>query len=193
MMHQTLPVVALLATVAVMQGCGSTPAANFYSLSSAPAPATMTATTFVVVGPVTVPASVDRQQIVVNTGPNEATLDEFNRWLAPLSSAIADALAADLVAQLGTPNVTTSTSVPGDAGQFRVTVDVQKFESQPGVAASLDAGWTVRRLKDGASRSGRTAVREPVTQPGYAALAAAHSLAVQRLAQDVAAAVRALE
>jgi uncharacterized protein len=57
------------------------------------------------VGPVSVPAAVDRNQIVVTIGPNQVRLDEFNRWDAPLQSAIARVVVENLVAFLGTPRV----------------------------------------------------------------------------------------
>ena len=50
-----------------------------------------------------------------------------------------------------------------------------------------------RRTKDGKSQTGRTTVREPAPEPGYDALAAAHSRAVARLSRDIADAVRALD
>ena len=76
---------------------------------------------------------------------------------------------------------------------YRVGIEVQTFESAPGQAATLDAVWTVARTKDGRSRTGRTTVREPAPQPGYDALAAAHSRAVARLSRDIADAVGALD
>ena len=144
-------------------------------------------------GPVTIPADVDRPQIVATVAPNQVQLEEFNRWASPLEDEIARAIAADLVVMLGTPNVTTLARGAGEAAEYRVAVEVQRFASQPGIAAELDAAWTVRRLKDGKSQSGRTSVQETVGQPGYDAIAAAHSRAVARLAQDIAAATRALE
>ena len=76
---------------------------------------------------------------------------------------------------------------------YRVAIDVQTFESAPGDAATLSALWTVRRVKDGKTQSGRTTVREPTTGQGYDALAAAHSRALGRLSRDIADAIRGLE
>ena len=79
-----------------------------------------------------------------------------------------------------------------DQFPFFVTVQVLP-QSAPGVAATLDAVWTVRRTKGAESRSGRTTLSEPVPDRGYAALAAAHSRALGRLSGEVAGAIRALE
>jgi uncharacterized lipoprotein YmbA len=184
--------IAPLALVALLSGCASTPSSQFYSLDPVAQAAGPASDMVLVVGPVTVPSAVDRPQIVVTVGPNQVQLDEFNRWAAPLQDEITVALTGDLVVLLGTPNVTTLAHGEVDGAQFRVAVEVQRFESQPGVAATLDAAWTVRRMKDGKVESGRTTAREPATQPGYAAVAAAHSRAVGRLSQDIANAVRSL-
>jgi hypothetical protein len=183
-----LPLAALLATLA---GCGSTPSSSFYGLSVVATPAAEGSNVSVQVGPVTVPASVDRPQIVVGTGTNQYTLDEFNRWASPLDEAIANALAGDLAALLGSPHVTTSVSSIGDAG-YRVGVQVHRFESRLDASADFEAAWVVRRVADDRTLSGRTVVQQPAPG-GYPGLAAAYSQAVGRLAADVAAAVRQLE
>jgi uncharacterized lipoprotein YmbA len=180
---------ALLAILAV--GCAS-PASRFYTLNAVPTPAAASSGLSVVVGPVSVPAAVDRPQIVVSTGPNQARLDEFNRWVSPLQNNIARVVAENLVAMLGTPRVTLSPETLSTGTDYRAAIEVQRFESAPGQAAMLDAVWTVSRTKDGQSQTGRTTVREPALEPGYDALAAAHSRAVARLSQDIADAVRAL-
>jgi uncharacterized protein len=76
---------------------------------------------------------------------------------------------------------------------YRAAIEVQRFESALGEAATLDAVWTVSRTRDGKSQTGRTTVREPALEKGYDALAAAHSRALARLSRDIADAVRALD
>src|SRR5262249_57348977 len=85
----------------------------------------------VVVGPVPAPAAVDRPQFVVQVEPNRVVLDEFNRWAAPLGDAIARAVAGDLAALLESSRVSTSLLATVDPW-YRVTIDVQQFESVPG-------------------------------------------------------------
>ena len=182
------------ALVVLATGCASTPDSRFYTLSPvsttpAPAPSTLS----VAVGPVSVPAVVDRPQIVVSMGPNRVWLDEFNRWASPLQSSIARVVADNLAAILGTPRVAPSSQALSGDAEYRVAIAVQGFDSAPGAAATLDAVWTVSRTKDGKSQAGRTTVREPATEKGYDALAAAHSRAVARLSRDIAEAVRALD
>jgi uncharacterized lipoprotein YmbA len=125
------------------------------------------------VGPVSVPAAVDRPEFVVQAAPNRVDVDEFNRWDAPLNDSIAQAVAGDLVTLLGTPNVASAPMANFDPA-YRVTIDVQRFDSVPGRAALLEAVWTVRRTAGGETRSGRTTAPEAVQGGSFDALAAAH-------------------
>jgi hypothetical protein len=173
-------------------GCAS-PASRFYTLSATPTPAGTASDLAVAVGPVSVPAAVDRPEIVLTMGPNQVRLDEFNRWASPLQNNIARVVAENLVALLGTPRVFLSPQALSADADYRVAVEVQRFDSAPGEAATLEAVWTVRRTKDGKAQTGRTTAREPTSAGGYDALAAAHSRAVARLSRDIADAVRALD
>ena len=139
-----------------------------------------------------IPAIVDLPQIVVSTGPNQVTIDEYNRWASPLANNISRVVAENLVDLLGTPRVSLfQQSLNADA-DFRVAIEVQTFESAPGDAATLNAVWIVRRTRDGKAETGRTTVREATADKGYDALAAAHSRALSRMSQDIADAVRTL-
>jgi len=188
------PLAIPCALVLLASGCASTPESRFYTLSSVAAtPAPTPSALSVAVGPVSVPSMVDRPEIVVSMGPNRVWLDEFNRWAAPLQSNIARVVADNLAATLGTPRVALySEPVSADA-EYRVAIAVQGFDSAPGEAAALDAVWSVSRGKDGKSQTGRTTAREPATEKGYDALAAAHSRAIARLSRDIAEAVWALD
>ena len=182
------------ALVILASGCASTPDSRFYTLSPVPTTAAPTPSTLsVTVGPVSVPAMVDRPQIVVSMGPNRVWLDEFNRWASPLQSNIARVVADNLAGMLGTPRVAPSSQTLSGDAEYRVAIAVQGFDSAPGEAATLDAMWTVTRAKDGQSQAGRTSLREPASEKGYDALAAAHSRAVARLSRDIAEAVRTLD
>jgi uncharacterized lipoprotein YmbA len=183
-----LILIALVAAAAA--GCSTTPA-RFYSLAStATADGTPATSAAVMVGPVTIPASVDQPEFVVQVAPNRVEVNEFNRWVAPLNDAIARAVAGDLVVLLGTPEVATA-QLANFTPDYRVTIDIQRFESIQGDAALVEAVWTVRKTAGGETRSGRTVAREPVQGQGFDALAAAHSRAIAKLSADIAAAIRA--
>lgn len=192
MRRHVLSVFAVLALVLV--GCATTtPNANFYTLSVAGVPAVAKSAVSLAVGPVSVPADVDRPQIVVSSGPNRAFIDENNRWLSPLRNDIARVLAGDLAALLGSPKVTPAARTLSADADYRVAVDVQDFRSAPGESASLDAVWSLRRSRDGKTVLGRTTLSEPTVDKSYDALAAAHSRVLAGMAKEIGEAVRTLE
>jgi uncharacterized lipoprotein YmbA len=188
-----MALVALAASV-TLAGCKS-PNSSFYTLSpdaslehtGAPLPCA------VVVGPVTIPELVDRPQLVTRVSDNEVALNEFARWGEPLKSGIARTIAADLGQLLGNARV----SVAGQAALVqetcRVRVDIVRFDSMPGDAATIDAQWVVRVPGKPLPLSGRSVVREPVGAGGDDALVAAHSRALAAVSRDIAAAIRSTQ
>lgn len=184
---QLFPIALAMALAA---GCSTAPS-RFYSLSSTStadgSPATPAA---VMVGPVSIPASVDQPEFVVQVAPNRVEVDEFNRWVSPLNDSIARAVAGDLVVLLGTPDVASS-QLANFTPDYRVTIDVQRFESTKGQGVTIEAVWTVRKTAGGLTRSGRTAATETAQGQGFDALAAAHSQALAKVSGDIAAAIRA--
>lgn len=181
--------IALIAAAA--NACGTSAPARFYTLDSTAlpdgAPATHTA---VMVGPVSIPASVDQPEFVVQVASNRVEVEEFNRWAAPLNDSIERAVAGDLAVLLGTPDVATTPLANFDPAYW-VTIDVQRFESIKGETALLEAVWAVRKTAGGKTRSGRTVARVVVQGEGFDALAAAHSRALARMSGDIASAIRA--
>jgi uncharacterized protein len=192
-MHRLTATAVLCIFTGLAAGCASTPSTRFYTLSVAAAPAATSSQLSMVVGPVLVPAVVDRPEIVVTTGPNQVRLDEFNQWASPLQNSIARVVAENLVGMLGTPRVILSAQALSADADYRAAIEVQRFESLPGESAMLDAVWRVSRTKDGKSQIGRTTVRETVQGNGYDALAPAHSRGLARLSQDISDAVQTLE
>src|SRR5258706_141624 len=184
------PLVSIAMLTAGLAGCGTTAPARYYTLDSTAVSdgrASMRAN--VMVGPVSVPASVDQPQIVVQVASNRVEVEEFNRWVSPLNDGIARTVAGNLATLLGTPQVATS-QLANFNPDYQVTIDVQRFDSIRGKETVLEAVWTVRKT-GGDSRSGRTVAHESVTGDGFEVLAAAHSRALAQMSGDIAAAIRA--
>jgi len=180
--------IALAFVTMIAAGCASAPS-KFYTLNStAKGDGKSLASYAVVVVPVSIPAEVDRPQFTVQVAPNRVAVDEFNRWAAPLNENIARVVAGDLSALLGTPRVATG-SLANFNPDYRVSLDIQKFESVPGKSVQIEVMWVVRKSAGSISLSGRTVAAEPVTGD-FDALAAAHSRALAKVSTDIAAAIR---
>ncbi len=163
--------IVVLFLALVVAGCTSAPS-RFYTLNStATGNGSTNASLSVIVGPVSIPAEVDRPQFTVQVAPNRVAVDEFNRWAAPLSDNIARAVAGDLSVLLGTPRVAAIPAANFNSA-YRVTINVQRFETLPGKSVLVDAVWVVRPpVIGGMAQSGRTLANESVSDDSYDALA----------------------
>ncbi len=177
--------------LALLGGCAASPAARFYTLSASQPPEQVRTANPVniAVDSVSVPELVDRPQLVLKVDANEVRIDEFARWAEPLKSEIPRVLAADLT-QFIPGAIVSGYPQRADPAAYRVSVDVQTFDSMPGDAVTVAVLWSVHPPKQGAAVSGRTVVHEPTGAPGYDALVDAHSRALAAVSRDIAAAIR---
>ncbi|MCK9197703.1 MAG: PqiC family protein [Syntrophales bacterium] len=191
MMKKFTAVMILCALAVLTVGCAST-STQLYTLSPMAKPVGEASILTITVGPVSLPAAVDRPQLVLSVAPNQVTADEFSRWASPLKTDIARVVAENLSLLLGSPYVSVFPQSVSVSPSYRVTIDVMRFESVPGETAKLSAIWSIRSTADGQSQGGRTASSEPVREKTYAALIAAHSRILAVLSGDIAAAIRTL-
>jgi uncharacterized lipoprotein YmbA len=91
---------------------------------------------------------------------------------------------------LGTSDVAVAPLANFNAA-YRVTINVQRFDSVQNQSVLIDAVWAVQRTAGGDTRAGRTVANEAVQGDGFDALAAAHSRALAAVSADIAAAIRA--
>lgn len=189
-----LAVVLAPALVSVLlAGCGSSPFSSFYrlkpdaTLTSAGAAAPL----YVVVSPVTIPELVNRPQIVVTLAGNQVSPKEFERWADPLKSDIQRTIAGDLAALLGSQHVSVFDADTGGPPTWRVRVDVMRFDSALGEAATVDALWMIWPPKTETPILGHTLARESVQGQDFDALVAAHDRALASVSREIAAAIEA--
>jgi uncharacterized protein len=182
--------ISIVFVAVAVTGCASSPS-RFYTLNStATGDGAPAANYTVVVGPVSIPALVDRPQFTVQVAPNRVAIDEFNRWAEPLNNNIARVVAGDLATLLGTPQVATAPLANFNPA-YRVSIDIQRFDSVRGKSVRVEAVWVVHRTAPGgATCSGRTVASEPALGDSFDALAAAHSRALAKVSSDIAAVIR---
>ena len=183
---------ACFSAVLALAGCASSPPVSFFTLPATPPPAAAAAagTYSVVVGPVTVPEMVDRPQLVLRASPTRVEVREQARWAAPLKTEIPRVIAEQLAHLV--PGAATATSLQRAiaAPDYRVLIDIQRFDSAPGESAAIEASWTVRG-PGGALVSGQSVANESAGA-GYDQLVAAHGRALNAISRDVAAAIAKL-
>ncbi len=183
--------VASVALIGLLAGCSS-PKSRFYTLDpDNTVERASTATPIrVVVGPVTIPDLVDRPQIVTRVSANEVKVNEFARWAEPLKSEISQVIAADLRTMLGSDQVTVFDTGSNAMPAWRVCVDILSLDSEPAVAVSMDALWTIQPPGKQPAIAGRSVVREAVASDGFDAIIAALNRALASVSRDIATSIR---
>ncbi|MBV7536357.1 PqiC family protein [Duganella sp. sic0402] len=186
----------LAMAAAMLTACGSVPQEKFYSLSNGlgvgkPASAENTAPAYYIEVPaVVVPKQVARNQLVVSTGAGRIDVLEQERWSAPPAAEIGQALSLAITGELGTIDVSRN-PVPDKTPVYRISTNVQRFESAPGQYALIDAVWSVRLAGTTQVLTCRSVAQESAG-PGYDELVAGHRRAIARIGADISKVVRAL-
>lgn len=185
------PLIVVPLMLLALAGCGSSPTERFYTLG-ADGVHTRTqgaaAAYSVRVGPATVPTIVDRPQIVLRTGANRVSLAEQSRWAEPLKDSIPRVIAGNLAQLLNADHVSAYPQAMSSDADYQVQIDVQRFESAPGDAATIDILWSVQAAGE-TRKEGRSLVREAAGGNDYDALVAAHDRALLAVSRDIASAI----
>jgi len=179
------PIAIASLAAAVITGCGSPP--RFHSLLGAPLAAAPPAVAWQI-APVVIPAQVDQPQFVVRRGDGSYAVLEQERWVAPLQDELREALAEQLATRLGPAG---GLAAAGHA-DWRITLEVQRFDSAPG-RATLVAQWRVQTASAGGAALRCSVRQEQAVAEGVPALAAGQQRNVAQLAGGLAAALLELD
>lgn len=186
----------LIVSLAALVGCATPAATRYYTLSgrlSAPALAASGVPEYrVTIGPVTVPEPLDRLQIVLRVAPNRYAIADAERWSGYLKREIPRVIAEDVAQRLPAARVAADSQYGGQDANYRVLIDVLRFESVPGESITLEASWSVRSRGGERLREAHSVFVEQVQDAGVAPLVAAHETALAALGREIAKTVEAL-
>lgn len=144
------------------------------------------------VGPIELPAYLDRSEMVTRVPPNKLRISSRDRWGEPLGTNFARVFTADLSGAVGTDDVTRLPSLARPEVDYRVAVAVEQLERRSDGVAVLVARWAVRPGSGGGPvRRGRAVHEVPIDGTTTGAAVEALSRAVAMFADEVAAAILA--
>jgi uncharacterized lipoprotein YmbA len=182
----------------LLAGCrGTSENASFYKLSSIVGPEDATKAgkgVAVGIGPIKFPDHLDRPEIVTRTSRNALQIGEFNRWAGSLREDFSRVLTENLSILLSTDYVFVfpwQKTIPID---YRVAVEVSRFDGELGKSATLIARWTVLTgdKKKELKAIRRSNITEPAEGKSYEAMVAALSRTVEQLSQEIAETIKNL-
>ncbi|HUO05970.1 MAG TPA: PqiC family protein [Candidatus Binataceae bacterium] len=138
-------------------------------------------------GPVNLPAYLDRPEVVTRATPNRIELSRVDRWGEPLRENFVQVLSRDLAAKLGTQRIAIYPWYDTTPIDLQVQVDVYHFEADAQGKVQLTAKWTII---DAGGKGALYTDESNITQtakPGDATdTAAALSRAVNELSGSIA-------
>jgi len=159
----------LTAGVLALAGCMSVAdPTKYYVLSPTsprePTPTSSASSVAVGVGPVLIPGYLNRVQIVTRDANDEVAVAMYDRWAEPLESGIAQVLADNLGAHVGSERIAVFPWRGGVARvlDYQVVVVVLRFEGWLGRQATLDARWRLVGKDGNELALKRSTINEPV-------------------------------
>jgi len=167
---------------------------RFFTLSAvAPSPDSPPGSVAVGLGPVRVPAYLDRPELATRVATSEVSFSSTDRWAEPLSASIRRVLAQNLSTLLGTEEVYAFPWPGGTHVDWAVAIDVLRFERTAAGEVEVAARWVVRENGGGRIRLAReTRHTEKARGDGTAAVVDAWNEAMAALSADIASAITSL-
>lgn len=145
------------------------------------------------VGPVTIPDELKSPRIVTRPSTGRYQYSEFNRWAGLLENDLSRVLGENLGLLLGTDRIGTYPWQNYFKPDYRIAVEVLRFDGDLSGDVVLDARWSIVDAEGtGILANGRSRFRQPVAAPAYESLVRAESLALADLSRTLAEAIRHL-
>jgi uncharacterized lipoprotein YmbA len=137
----------------------------------------------IVLDAIRLPAQVDQPQWLVRLPDGSVVALEQERWASPLRDEFRQALLEELIVHDGV--VEARASVAGAPQPLRLSVDVRRFDSIPGLEARIEGSWTLLSGAPGTPPWRCEWLVRETAGPAIPELAAAHRRAVVRLADQI--------
>jgi uncharacterized protein len=170
-LHKTLIVSAALS---LLPACALSPAppTHFYVLEAhgmKPIDSAQTVKKTVFgIGPITIPALLERKQIVTRSEQNAVQIAEFHQWAEPLRSNITQVITKNLAAHQAKSIVRAYPWSAYGSVNYRVIIDIDRFDTQPGHSVTLEARWSIMDEKSHAIiNSLQTQIEHPLADSSY--------------------------
>ncbi len=144
-------------------------------------------------GPVKLPAYLDRTELVTRVSPAEITYSTTDRWAEPLATSFSAVLLQDLSTLLDTHRIFLYPRQGGERVDYQIEVNVSQFDSDRSGNTRLVARWRVKDVRTVTYLVTKETTVAHSRAPGDgSATVAALSDAVRDLSQEIAESLRRL-
>ncbi len=184
----------LLAAFMTAAGCAKGPPPDFYILNAVTAESIVGEERGVAVGvgPINLPAHLNRSQIVTRATDYRLDLSESHQWAEPLKDSVSRVLVINLSNLLQSNRVYVVPRRQKVSLDFQVSIDIERLDGRLGEQAVLGARWTLFGSDTRTALLNQMTIVKEMTEDGtYDALVAASSRALEVLSQEIADAIQA--
>lgn len=184
---------ACILLAGLLAACGSSPRNDYYRLTANTTAIPTGSSPSLGVGPIEIPAYLDREQLVYALDGNQLQLAPAAHWAEPLDAGVGRVLALNLAGRLDTQNVRSFPWHPQRAPDYGVRINVLTLDAGAD-EARLTTEWLVYRPASGeevARRLSRLTRPLAAAEATPARLPAVYSELLDRLSAEIAAAISA--
>jgi uncharacterized lipoprotein YmbA len=185
---------ALILALGCQSVLGKSERSDFYVLTALePPPSTPSVLVpSILLGPVVLPAYLDRRELVTRLGSNQLRAEDLELWAEPLRDSLSRTLERDLTAILGAGRIQRLPWTGPSPPELAVAVELRRFEKTSSGRVELEAHWTISQGRGVAQRLRReTRLSLPAGASTQAAVASL-SQALVTLSREIAAGVLGL-
>jgi uncharacterized lipoprotein YmbA len=187
-MSRLRQIAGCLLVCGALLSCGSSPPTRYYALNDiAPSAAAGGATAGAIpvrLEPVSIPAELDRPELVNHSGANQVNIADADRWAAPLDEQIRRTLSDDLAARLPEGLVADPDEPATSDPRRKLSVSIGQFEADASCRVTLSVSWSLQQPQVGA-QNGSQRIEQPSAGACPGALPAAMSRALATLADTL--------
>ena len=186
-----------LSTGTLLSGCLSMPATQFYVLEPLSEQTSLATTTekkrSIGIGPITIPALLERKQLVTRLSDDTVTIAEFHQWASPLKDNVTQVLTHNLATlQTGDVFRTYPWSAYGTV-DYRIIIDIIRFDIHLDQRVNFVASWTIMHEKTHTLVShGRSRIDQPLSDSSYPSVVKVLSKILSDFSQELSLALEKL-
>lgn len=189
------PITKVVAVI-VLAGCINTPLPDYYVLTAERGSAGVSvalADLALGLGPITIPETINRPNIVTPLDSNQLEVAEYHRWSEPLIDNISRVVITNVADRLGVNKIYAYPWL-GNKIDYQVKVDVLQMIGTPAGSVYLQVRWQLltgekpRQLLE----TRISEYRQAVNGEGYSAMVSAYSRAIAALSDEISTALNRL-
>jgi len=182
--------ISLLAAL-MLGACSTTPPTHFYVLDALPQTERANKQALAIgIGPITLPALLERKQMVTRLHNNTVQLAEFHQWAEPLKDTLPRVIVKNLAALQPTYVFRAYPWSAYGNVDYRIIIDIDSFAAETKKNVKFSASWAIMDERQHTIiKNGKTQLERILPNPAPAAIAEAMSQLLsqfsQRLIQDI--------